>query len=255
MNFLLITFLFFSSILWAAEEGPPRNLNLGLRVHKYTYLMPYSYIDHGRYADEHSELKYQFSFCIPTIGRKNMTTLFLAYTQKSHWQVYDTSNSKPFRNTDYNPEIFVQTKGQNFNIDFGYEHESNGESDPKSRSWDRLFTRVNFFSHYLSGYLKGWYILSEDQGRQDIAEKRQKIVKFYGYGEMRLVLKFGMLHLSSTGRYNFSTKKGFVQNDITWPLCGPTYLHLLYSRGYGDNLLDYNMNVSRYGIGIMLKRW
>ena len=68
----------------------------------------------------------------PSNQRKN--NIFIAYTQKSFWQIYDEENSKAIRENNYNPEIFYRFCPSNFKIfwgikmkaiDLGIEHESN----------------------------------------------------------------------------------------------------------------------------------
>src|SRR5210317_1799487 len=56
-----------------------------------------------------TELKFQLSFKTKVLrnifGKKLGGALFLAYTQSSRWQLYNVENSRPFRETNYAPEI------------------------------------------------------------------------------------------------------------------------------------------------------
>ena len=71
--------------------------------------------------------------------------LWFAYSQKSYWQVFNKDLSRPFRSTDFEPEaIYVYphqialSGGLNYRLS-GAEvvHQSNGQSLPLSRSWNR----------------------------------------------------------------------------------------------------------------------
>ncbi|MGE5152849.1 MAG: phospholipase A, partial [Bdellovibrio bacteriovorus] len=71
--------------------------------------------------------------------------VWAAYTQQSQWQVYNDELSRPFRETNYQPELFASYNpdlslgGFHWRLlNLGYNHQSNGRSDPISRSWDRL---------------------------------------------------------------------------------------------------------------------
>src|SRR5690606_35396031 len=79
--------------------------------------------------------------------------LWVAYTQQSMWQLWNPAQSAPFRNTDYQPEVIyvVPTPAgwQNLPLgwswrmaQFGMVHQSNGQPDPLSRSWNRLYASV-----------------------------------------------------------------------------------------------------------------
>ncbi len=75
--------------------------------------------------------------------------VWAAYTQRSQWQVYNSDLSAPFRETNYEPEVFVSyNPALSFGgfdwrlLNVGYNHQSNGRSDPISRSWDRVDRRV-----------------------------------------------------------------------------------------------------------------
>src|SRR2546428_223764 len=71
--------------------------------------------------------------------------LWFGYTQKMNWQAFNHSNSRPVRDTNYEPEaILTLGTGNEGNglklINLGFVHESNGESQSEHRGWewDRL---------------------------------------------------------------------------------------------------------------------
>lgn len=71
-------------------------------------------------------------------------------TLKSFWQVYTGDASRPFRETNYRPELFYftptswQPLGGSTWLGFGIEHESNGQRQELSRSWNRVYTNLTF---------------------------------------------------------------------------------------------------------------
>ena len=96
-----------------------------------------------------TELKFQLSLKSKVAEDLFDTSadLWFGYTQESHWQVYNEDNSRPFRATDYQPEIFL-TQPVTADLPFGGRlrmlgagavHHSNGQDDPLSRSWNRAY--------------------------------------------------------------------------------------------------------------------
>ena len=76
--------------------------------------------------------------------------LWFAYTGHSGWQLWNQADSSPFRNTDYQPEaIYVVPISERINIlpagwrwrmvQLGLVHQSNGQTEPLSRSWNRVY--------------------------------------------------------------------------------------------------------------------
>lgn len=92
--------------------------------HRPTYILPITWVDTpnerpvsprlGETAYDHAldneEAKYQISFKVPLLTGwlDDRTTLWFGYTQQSFWQVYNTDDSAPFRETNYEPEIFLR---------------------------------------------------------------------------------------------------------------------------------------------------
>lgn len=253
MHFFYISSIILLLILSFAGKAQETGPKLPLYAHRYNYVLPYSYINRGNNLRHESEFVYQLSFKIPVFTKY----LYVAYTQRSLWAIYDQKYSRPFREHNYNPEAFTRFGGKSLYFDLGYAHHSNGKEDPDSRSWNHAFFTIRFNTKYFEGYLNSWFFVEEEQGDEDTDignGKAQSILDFYGNHELRLVLKMGQLYLGGTGRLNFDTNKGAVLADISYPLNNILNLYLNYFTGYGDSLIDYNQHVTRWGIGLLLLR-
>ncbi len=235
----------------------------GFSMHKQNYVLPLSWGNRAR-GSEDSEMKFQLSVKQRVAG----SNFFIAYTQKSFWRILDQEDSRPFRETNHNPEVFYRYIGDEvawgaWGTDVGYEHESNGAREPTSRSWDRLYLKPFIEYGRMRADLKLWHRLSEEVKEtpdDPEGDENPDIEKFYGYGELRLAYEFANRfqdgHMATLmTRWNFATEKGGLQFDYSLPT--PSRNVFLFAHlwtGYGESLIDYNRSLTRYGIGVMFKR-
>ncbi|MEI2790080.1 MAG: phospholipase A [Steroidobacteraceae bacterium] len=203
------------------------------------------------------EAKFQLSFK----GRLLATDdhrwgLWFAYTQQSQWQLYSPDISRPFRETNYMPEIFgsfrpgVDLGGWQWNLlNFGYTHQSNGRADPISRSWDRLFVEAGFERDNFVLLARAWTRITPS----DYEDDNPDIVDYYGHGEITGFYKWRDNSFTLMGRGNLSTGKGAAQ--FTWasrPLVGPLRGYLQVFTGYGESMIDYDWRQTTIGLGVTL---
>jgi phospholipase A1 len=186
----------------------------------------------------------------------NRWGLWFAYTQQSQWQLYSPDISRPFRETNYMPEIFgsfrpgIEVGGMQWNLlNFGYTHQSNGRSDPISRSWDRLFVEAGFERDNFVLLARAWTRITPS----DYEDDNPDIVDYYGHGEITGIYKWRDNSFTLMGRGNLSTGKGAAQ--FTWasrPLVGPLRGYVQVFTGYGESMIDYDWNQTTIGVGVTL---
>jgi phospholipase A1/A2 len=230
----------------------------GLSTHKPMYLLPFTY---GRGIEgQDTETVFQIS----AKQRLFNSNLFFGYTQKSHWQIFDEDESRPFRETNYNPELFYRwtpdpERFHHWGADVGIEHESNGEEALRSRSWNRLYIAPFQAKGRTLRYLKFWYRIPEDRKDTPLDPKgddNPDIYRFMGYAEAHVQRQLGggsMGHLMLRG--NPSTGKGAVQFNYTWPSRdGSLFYMATFFHGYGETLIDYDRVVTRIGVGFAVTR-
>ena len=182
--------------------------------------------------------------------------LWFAYTQQSQWQMYSPDISRPFRETNYMPELFgsfrpgVEFGGWHWNLlNFGYTHQSNGRADPISRSWDRFFVEAGVERNNFVLLARAWTRYTP----ADYEDDNPDIVDYYGHGEITGIYKWRDNSFSLMGRGNLSTGKGAAQ--FTWasrPLLGPLRGYLQVFTGYGESMIDYDWNQTTIGLGVTL---
>lgn len=246
-----------------------------LSQHRRNYILPITYISNPNTQtavnpDEESidniEAKYQVSVKLPLyIEEDNTSGLYVGFTTKSYWQVYNGDLSKPFRATDYEPEIYylwqdeLSVLGFKFNeLQFGFNHQSNGGSNEFSRSWNRVFASVLFSDNSSFYYFKAWYRVPENEKSSPDSPRgddNPDITDYLGNIELGYGTKWRDFTIAGLLRNNLkkSENKGSIELNITYPLGEHYDILLQYFNGYGDSLIDYNRNQERVGLGVQLR--
>lgn len=213
------------------------------------------------------DLKFQFSIKHDLTGFGRYGSLWFGYTQQSFWQLYDAANSRPFRENNYEPELIYSLRpgelAPDFNLapdilNFGLVHQSNGQSNPRSRSWNRAYLQPGIERTYGNGrrlilLVRLWQRIKEDSATDDNPD----ITDYLGYGDVEL-------RYSLDGKWEataIARARSFQLNlAAPWEsirlltLAAPgehnTNIHLQYFSGYGESLIDYNHKHSSWGVGI-----
>ncbi|MCU4386953.1 phospholipase A [Acinetobacter haemolyticus] len=210
-----------------------------------------------------SEAKFQLS--LKTKAWENIFgnngDLWLGYTQSSRWQVYNSEESRPFRETNYEPEASLMFRtnyeilGLNARLlGVTLNHQSNGRSDPLSRSWNRVIFNLGFEKDNFALMLRPWYRVEEDakdDNNPDIKDYigRGDLTAFYRKGDNEFSL---MLRHSLKGG---DRSNGAVQFDWGFPITGKLRGHFQLFDGYGESLIDYNHKATYVGLGVSLMNW
>lgn len=236
--------------------------DFNLYPYKKNYLLPITY-DFNKTTDRKQfETAYQISVEKPIsynfFGLNE--SISAAYTQKSYWQT--STNSSPFRETNYIPEVFIQFPYKNDKTLKGYklalQHESNGRNNEFSRSWNRVYLEAYFQSSNLFVIPKIWYRIPEKENDDDNPD----INEYYGYGDLTFIYAYKKhtfeLTLRDNLRFN-SQNKGSA--EFNWAFSLPEFLSTDRSyglfqvfSGYGNSLIDYDRETHKVGLGIAFSR-
>ncbi|MCG8686332.1 MAG: phospholipase A [Desulfobacterales bacterium] len=210
--------------------------------------------------------KYQLFSKEGLLGEKApwINNFYFAYTQKSLWDL--DSDSKPFEDTSYKPELFYLDDKidlglswvSSFGVQAGYQHESNGQDGPDSRSTNFLYIKPIIAFPLGAGYHlkfapKVWaYVNNDDNDNGDLSDYR-------GYFELET--KIGNPDSFMLGSLFRNGDEGSsYQLDLTYPLSQlfggliDMYIHAQYFNGYAETLLNYNEKDDAFRLGISIVR-
>jgi len=246
--------------------------------HKMNYALPvsitnrvnvqvYNNVTHWPEELKDLETKFQLSIKIPLTSGSILNTndqLFFAFTLKSWWQLYTDSLSRPFRETNYQPELFYFTPISwqpfegNSALRFGLEHQSNGRTQSQllSRSWNRVYVDFLYEKNNFAFSFRPWYVIPNGDKKtteEEPAADNPDIGDYMGYFELGMAYKwYEKFEFSIQTRRNFTTSNGAFELGITFPLWGRLRGYAQYFNGYGESLIDYNYSQQRIGVGFAL---
>ena len=187
--------------------------------------------------------------------------LWAGYTQSSYWQVYNSGASRPFRETNYEPEVMAVSPvsgsllgWQLRMVGIGLNHQSNGRSEPESRSWNRIIGMVGLERKNWMMMVRPWWRIRESAADDDNPDINDHI----GRADLLLVRKSEGHELSFLARHTLragSRSRGSLQIDYAFPISSYLKANLQVFTGYGASLIDYNLRQTRVGLGISLVSW
>ena len=204
-----------------------------------------------------SDVKFQISLGI-RLTKNTLpwnTYLFLTYTQKAFWNVFE--KSLPMRDLNFNPGIGLSRP---FFVDDRYigkltlmvEHESNGKDGDASRSWNKVSLGGSvLINEWLMVHSKFWVPIVDSGYNKDI-------IRYSGLWQTGFMaytptkkLSLGVTLVKRAGwNFNFNTIVDFI-----WRVSDKTNLNLLlqYYNGYGESMIDYKQFHSRLRLGIVFR--
>lgn len=248
-----------------------------LLAHQRNYLLPLTWAPRPRQTrisassiDENQldEIEAQFQISLKTPLAEDLffedDALFVGFTVRSFWQAYNNAISAPFRESNYEPELFwvkpVPWKilgGDASLLVLGLSHQSNGRVLPLSRSWNRVYANLIWERNRFVFSFKPWWRIPEHtktDPQQPDGDDNPDIDDYMGNFELGIAYRKFEHEYSLMLRNNLDSKqnRGAIQIDWTFPLDGKLRAYVQLFNGYGESLIDYNHSVERIGIGFLL---
>jgi len=262
---------------WELRKESKRGI-LQLRLYKPIYLAPFSVTSNRNTTPstpnpknavtqplllDSVEIKFQLSFkfkMAENLFGKNLD-LWGAYTQSSHWQAYNSRDSRPFRETNYEPEILLAAatdysvlgwRGRMLGA--GLNHQSNGRALPLSRSWNRVVVFAGFDREDWVIMARAWQRINESPGKDD----NRDISDYVGRCDVTVTRVLGDQRISLMARHSLRTgdrSHGAVQVEWAFPVRAPLRGNVQLFHGYGESMVDYNFKSTWIILGFSLAEW
>lgn len=215
--------------------------------------------------------KFQFSFKYRLFNTEGflvekapwVSRFHFGYTQQSLWDL--KSQSKPFDDTSYMPEILYLLPKIDLGIEYisafgiqgGFQHESNGKGGEDSRSTNYLYIKpvigIHLFGPYHLKFAPKIYTYVEN------SDDNKDLDDYRGYFD----LEAGVLNpegIALNSHLFWGREGGSIQLDLTYPmsqLLGRSlnmYLQAQYFSGYVETLLHYNERHDAFRLGFAIVR-
>lgn len=205
-----------------------------------------------------ANLKYHISFK-QLITRNTLpwdTYLFVTYSQKSFWDIYDESS--PFKEINFNPSVGLGKPIYNKNdrltgvLSFMFEHESNGRDSIASRSWNNInLSYHTSLSENTKLKAKVWLPFQYKDGNPDLLE-------YIGLTELTVS------HVIVPDKLEAEM---MVRKGLNWEWKGAIRTRFFYTpfknnnqgfmlewyNGYSESLIDYTEYVHSVRIGYVIR--
>ncbi len=204
-----------------------------------------------------SDVKFQISIKHRFLNKKLPfeTCPFISYSQKSFWKFY--AESKPFDDSNYNPTIGLSKffyDDDDFLCGIGYlyyEHESNGQPESNSRTWDRITIS------YLKPFTNGATLKLSLWVPFNFKEDNQEFLHYHGFGEIIVSMPlFSENFIASvTGRKGTKRMYGSLETELNWKAFSSSnhYLYVQWFLGQGESMLHFKRNTNMLRVGINIK--
>ena len=188
--------------------------------------------------------------------------LWFGYTQSSRWQVFNGAQSRPFRETDYEPELMLNFRTHR-ELPWGWDlrmsglsltHVSNGRDVPQSRSWNRLIGQIGIDRPGWTVVVRPWWRIHEDRSSDDNPD----IENYMGRGELLVTRNWDGNEISALFRHSLrggDRSHGAFELNWAFPIHGELKGYLQFFSGYGESLIDYNHSANYVGLGVSLIEW
>ena len=205
---------------------------------------------------QNSDVKFQLSISQRLTKSKLPfdSYLFLQYTQKAFWNVFQ--ESLPMRDLNFNPGIGLGHLiiRKNKYIGKSYlmiEHESNGRDSIDSRSWNKVtFATALELNRNWEVQFKGWIPIIDGGNNKDILKYCGIFQLAANFRTDNRRLQVGAVVTQRKAWFGFNTQLelSYKFNDRE-----NQYLFVQYYNGYGENLLEYNKYKNMLRIGFVIK--
>ncbi|MDF1524969.1 MAG: phospholipase A [bacterium] len=259
-----------------AMEQAARDNPFLLLPHRPNYILPLAYaldpyeepfgLAQGSF--DKMEMKFQVSlkFLVKEGFIGGEGNLYAAYTNRSWWQAYNPRRSRPFRETNHEPELFLMYDTdwkilgmRATSVIFGISHQSNGQGGALSRGWNRIYGNLFLEKGNTVFSVKPWYRIPEreksapDEPRGD---DNPDIRRYMGSVEAGVLYCKGKNFFTLMLRNNLRRdNRGAVEVGWSYPLKGRMKGYVQVFDGYGESLIDYDYRMTRVGVGILLADW
>lgn len=210
---------------------------------------------------EYNQLEAKFQLSFKTKVFQGMFwdkgDLWIGYTQKAHWQVYNVNISRAFRELNYEPELIFKYPidmkflgGRFKSVGVMFNHQSNGGNLPNSRSWNRIIFHLGYEWDRWIVTLQPWIRLS------DTDDENPLITNYIGNGEINVAYSYKRHQFYSIITHPFDRwQGGSIQLNYVFPIKGNLRGHAQLFEGYGETLIDYNHKQTTFGLGVSFANW